>query len=263
MEKEKIKKFFRPTKFKLLFTFLLAVAMIAEFFLLFYIDGEIWMHVLVGGAYTVTIYASPILVIGEKIAYYILNPLLPSSIIGVVIGYTFFIILCTICSYLLICLLSSIYKHFKNKKIPNIIILFILLVLFFPFPITIHESALSYPPHLSTVETMEKVHQNFRVLLHECNKNKICFELRASLMNSLDIPANESVISVYVDDEYKPLGEWKIGSGTTCKGNTKALIPGESCYGYVNVSSCEPGETHTLKIVHAWGAEEKIPVECK
>jgi len=260
---EKIKEFFRPTKFKLLFTFLLAVAMIVEFFLLFYINSQILMNTPVGGAYTGTTYSSTILVIGYS-TYYIISNIFSlsffSSIISAAIAYTFFIILCTIYSYLLVCFFSNIYKRFggDNKKISNIIILVVLLGLFLPFPMTFHVS----PPH-THLPAIEKDQQDFRLLLHECNENKICFELIASMLNTLDIPANESVISVYVDNELKPLGEWKISSGTACKGNTKFLSPGESCYGYVNISSCEPGETHTLKIAHAWGAKKEILVECK
>ncbi len=111
---------------------------------------------------------------------------------------------------------------------------------------------------------MKKGQQTFEIpTAYECNPDEICFEFRASSKNTLDMPANESFISLYVDNVPKSLKTWDGGiSGTACKGNTAKLSPGESCYGKVD-QTCDNGDTYTLKISHSWDIDRTYSITCK
>ncbi len=253
---EKIREFFKPTKRKLLFTFLLAVAMIVEYFLLFSIKSSI--PNIMDGGYTVTWYFSLISII-LVYTLYILD-LIYSPIITPGLSLILFVsLLAVIYSYLLICLFSKVYKYFRGK-VSKIFILAILLILFLPIPVTEHVAPLP-KPHIP--QTKEAQHL-YIPTAYECESNKICFELRAYTRNSMDIPVNDSAISVFIDNKPKALGYWDGGTvGIACKSGVQ-LSPGESCFGYVNVSSCKPGENHSLKVAHKWrGGGPGITVECE
>ncbi len=255
---EKIREFFKPTKRKLLFTFLLAVAMIVEFFLLTFINSSIWNSTPKSGTLTITSYYSLISII-LVCTYYIPGLITHYSIITAV-GYILSISLVVIYSYLLICLFSKVYKYFRGK-VSKIFILAILLMLFLPIPITEHHSV-----HRTPIRMDNKMLQNFNIpQAYECESNKICFELRASSMNTMEVPMNNTYISAYIDDVPKELGAWNGGlsDGKNCTSYSGNLKPGESCFGYVNVGSCKPKENHTLKVVHKWGGGKQVVIECE
>ncbi len=252
---EKIREFFRPTKRKLLFTFLLAVAMIVEFFLLTFINSSICPNIELGDT-TITSYSLILAIL--HYTFYIPEILITYPSIVTAVGYILSISLVVIYSYLLICLFSNVYKYFRGK-VSKIFILAILLMLFLPIPITEHHRPCRIEPM-----RMDKMLQNFNIpQAYECESNKICFELRAYTRNSMDMPVNDSAISVFIDNKPKALGYWDGGTvGIACKSGVQ-LSPKESCFGYVNVSSCKPGENHSLKVAHKWrGGGPGITVEC-
>ena len=108
---------------------------------------------------------------------------------------------------------------------------------------------------------MEKAQQDFSIpTAYECVDNKICFEVRASSMNTLNLDPRE--LSAYVNDVPKNIENWDGDiAGNSCDATT-TLAPGESCYGKVN-QTCNTGEVYVLTLSHPWGAEKSVSVRCK
>ncbi len=117
----------------------------------------------------------------------------------------------------------------------------------------------------SQLSGMEKSQQNIDIpTAYECEDDTICFELRASSMNTIEIPMNDTYISAYVDGAPKELYAWNGGlsDGKNCTSYSGNLKPGESCYGNVTVDTCDAGDIYTLKITHTWGASKMESVRC-
>ncbi len=255
---KKIREFFKPTKRKLLFTFLLTVAMIVEFFLLTFINSSICPNIELGDA-TITLYSLILAIL--HYTFYIPEILITYPSIVTAVGYILSISLVAIYSYLLICLFSKVYKYFRGK-VSKIFILAILLMLFLPIPIIEHHRLCRITP----IRMDNKMLQNFNIpQAYECESNKICFELRASSMNTMEVPMNDTYISAYIDDVPKELGAWNGGlsDGKNCTSYSGNLTPAESCFGYVNIGSCKPKENHTLKVEHKWMEGREVVIECE
>lgn len=118
----------------------------------------------------------------------------------------------------------------------------------------------------SQLSSMEKSQQSFSIpTAYECSDGDICFELRASSMNTKSIPMNSSYIHVYIDNEPVNLNAWDGGvGGDSCNTYSGNLAAGSSCYGKVTVpGGCSSGETPVLKISHTWGASKMQSVNCE
>ena len=91
---------------------------------------------------------------------------------------------------------------------------------------------------------MEKSQQSFDIpTAFENNDNEICFEIRASSMNTLDIPISGNNITVYWDNVPKDVGNY-AGSGSACNSLSEKLAPGASCFG--NISGTCPSNDSRL-----------------
>jgi flagellin-like protein len=110
------------------------------------------------------------------------------------------------------------------------------------------------------ITQMEKAQQSFEILTaYSCDHdgdgdNDVCFQIKASTVNTLDIPTNGT--SVYINDAPRDVSTWTGMSPDCSTGPT--LKPGESCYGAINNYDCSIGDT--LRIVIPWGAEKIRPI---
>jgi archaellum component FlaG (FlaF/FlaG flagellin family) len=84
------------------------------------------------------------------------------------------------------------------------------------------------------------------------NSNDVCFQIKASTVNTLDIPTDG--IDVYINDAPKTISTW-TNMSPDC---STTLKPGKSCYGAINNYDCSIGDT--LRIVIPWGAEKIRPI---
>jgi len=117
------------------------------------------------------------------------------------------------------------------------------------------------------ISQMQKKQQSFDIpTAYECQNDTICFEFRASSMNTLEIPINTTYIKAYVDDIPKSLSGWDVGitGYTNCTDSTD-LAPGKNCYAQLDITTsptCPNGGVVVLKVSHTWGAEKMVSVKC-
>ncbi len=105
---------------------------------------------------------------------------------------------------------------------------------------------------------LEKASQGIEIpIAYQCDSD-ICFEIKASVMNSLTIPMNGN--GYYVNNVPKTISAWDGGiSGTSCNSTDLTLALGTSCYGKITNYNCTLGDT--LKVAISWGAEETKQID--
>ena len=97
---------------------------------------------------------------------------------------------------------------------------------------------------------MEKARQGINIgTAYQCG-NDICFEFRASAMNTIAIPTNGT--SYYYNDAIKSIAAAGISGCTECN-SAPELPPGSKCCGKITGITCKIGDK--LKVSIPWGAE--------
>ena len=102
----------------------------------------------------------------------------------------------------------------------------------------------------SQLTAMEKAQQGINIgTAYKCGTD-VCFEVRASALNSLTIPTNGT--SYYYNNEVESITAASITGCTECS-TAPELAPGGKCCGKIAGITCKIGDK--LRISIPWGAE--------
>ncbi len=112
---------------------------------------------------------------------------------------------------------------------------------------------------------MEKTLQDLEIVTatYVSSANKLCFQIKAPLTNSITVPLGPYITYVVDTNSYNSsqLSDSLTGcpsTGTNCK-NKGGLEPGEECYGAIGYSEYPS----FFEIKHDWGAHEVATPEYK